>query len=394
MAIQARWRRHRRFDVAAIAETSGGLGREIYCGIARYLGEHPNWNLHVEVGTAERMGGIEHWSGDGLIARPRSKEVWDGVAAMNVPRVVIGMVPIVNRAAAPLAQIWLGNASENARLVYDYFALRGFRHFAFVSFPPSNSAFGRDKPLREILSKAGVELRQYRPQEHHAPDVPLQVQMRSLAGWLRQQPTPLAVWAANDLCGQQVIDACRIAGLSVPEQVAIIGHGNDDLLCRLCTPQLSSIHEPYEAMGYEAARILQRLMTGRRPPARPKPFKPIGIVTRQSSDLIAIEDRDVAMALRTMRDRLSDPSLDVTQLANALSISRSTLQRKFRRAIGRSPGQELARLRIERARELVTTTTLSFKQIAMQCGYGALNRMYDAFKRSLRTTPSRLRRSR
>ena len=203
---------------------------------------------------------------------------------------------------------------------------------------------------------------------------------------------PFAVMSCNDLRGKHVIDACAALGLSVPEQVAVLGVDNGEQLCNLCSPPLSSVIPDAEEVGFRAAELLAQLMTG----ADLCPeimIPPIGIATRQSTDAMAVSDPDMAKALNFIRENACR-NIRVQDVVDNVSISRSTLERQCRQHLGRSPQGQIRYEQVKRVRELILRTELSLEEIAYRCGFEHAEYMHVVFKRITGTTPGALRQRR
>ena len=212
-----------------------------------------------------------------------------------------------------------------------------------------------------------------------------------LAAWLHALSKPVGLMACNDDRGRQVLEACRTAGVAVPEEIAVVGVDNDELLCELSDPPLSSVALDTERGGYEAAQLLDGLMSGRiRQPARIL-VAPLGVVTRRSTDIVAAEDREVAAAVRWIRDWARRGPLRVAEVAQAVKLSRRSLEVRFRAALGRSVRAEIERVRLEHARSLLAETDLPTSQVAELSGFGSPSYLALVFRRRFRSTPTRYR---
>jgi LacI family transcriptional regulator len=211
-----------------------------------------------------------------------------------------------------------------------------------------------------------------------------------LADWLRRLPKPVGVLACNDVRGQQVLNACRKAGLAVPDEVAVLGVDNSELVCNLSDPPLSSIDLNCERIGFEAAALLDRLLAGRRAKARTLLVEPRGIVTRQSTDVLAIDDAETAEAVRLIRTRACG-GLTVRQLLASCSLSSSSLERRFTQLLGRTPKAEILRVKVQRVQELLAHTDLSLAAIAARTGFKYPEYMSYVFKQRVGMTAGQYR---
>ena len=174
---------------------------------------------------------------------------------------------------------------------------------------------------------------------------------RQLSNWVKQLPKPIGIMACYDLRGQQLLEVCRRMGIAVPDEVAVIGVDNDELLCNLSDPPLSSIIPDTHRTGYEAAHILDRLMSGKKCATREVRIAPLGIVTRQSTDVLAIADTDISQAVRFIRQHACD-GIKVEDVLNAVPLSRRVLENRFKRLLGRTPHDEILRMQFQRSRAI------------------------------------------
>lgn len=205
--------------------------------------------------------------------------------------------------------------------------------------------------------------------------------------WILGLPRPIAAFAAYDALALELLEVARTVGLRVPEEIAVLGVGDIDWICNLAYPQLSSVRTAAEAAGFEAARLLDRLMAGEAPPAKRIEFPPLGVSARRSTDLCFVTDGDLARALRFIRDQAHAP-IGVDDVVRAACVSRSTLERRFRAAMGRSPLEEIQRARIERVRVLLVESDDAVGVIAQRCGFPDGRRLSEAFRRHCGETPT------
>jgi LacI family transcriptional regulator len=216
--------------------------------------------------------------------------------------------------------------------------------------------------------------------------------IEQLCRWLESQDVPVGVLACDDAHARLVIDACRRVGRRVPEEVAVIGVGNDDLLCEAAVPPVSSIDPGFFQLGSAAAATLDAMLRPRRGRAVQTRVEvaAIGPVSRRSTDMLAIDDEQVAEAVRIVRGR---PAADITVdvLALQLGLSRSTLEQRFRRSIGCSVHDEIVRSRLAEVRRIIGNPQLPMKQVAQACGFGSVSYMTTFLKKHLGVTPGQLR---
>lgn len=268
---------------------------------------------------------------------------------------------------------------------------RGFERFAFCGF--KNEAWSKrreDGFCQVVEAKTQADCPRFNSPWHGPTARDWEAEQQAIIGWLDALTPPFAVMACNDLRGQHVIDACAQLQLAVPEQVAVIGVDNDELLCRVCSPPLSSVIPNAEMVGFRAAEILEDLMNGS-PVREPQPLiQPLGVATRQSTDVVAIDDANVAAALHYIREHACR-GLCVEDVVRNNPISRSTLERQVRKYLGRTPQEEIRHVQIKRAKELMLTTSLSAERIATLCGFEYPEYFYTVFKRVTGKTTTEFR---
>jgi len=212
----------------------------------------------------------------------------------------------------------------------------------------------------------------------------------ALAEWIRSLPKPLGLMACNDLRAQQVLNACGAYGILVPDDVAVIGADNDDVLCGLSDPPLTSIDPNARRMGYEAATLLERMLHGHAPPTEKILVEPTGVVVRQSTDVLAIADRAVAKAVGFIREHACD-AINVEDVCQQTRLSRSTLERRFVGLLGHSPKAEILRIRLQHVKKFLIETDHPLAKIAHLTGFTHVENMCKFFKSRTGQTPGQYR---
>jgi len=267
------------------------------------------------------------------------------------------------------------------KMAAEYFLDRRFRFFAYCGFRGMSWSLERGKSFVNRITKAGFKVYTY---ERNQP----QLRSRSvksnehliLADWLKSLPKPLALMACNDDRAQDITEACKLAGLAIPHDVVVLGVDNDDLVCELTNPPLSSIAVNNERAGYEVAEMLEKLMAGKKPTKKRIIAQPTHVVTRQSTDIFAIEDAEVANAARFIHEHSKEP-IHVDQVVNAVALSRRVLEYRFRKTMGRSVLSEIRRVRVEQVARLLTETNLSVVQIAETLRFAGIEHIARYFSK-------------
>lgn len=368
-------------QVLLLIETSRAYGRGLVEGIARYAEAHGPWSIHFEErGLTDPLPRwFKQWRGDGILTRTHRKA--------NLARLLASGVPVVELYAGPQSGVPCVYQDEAAvgQMALEHFRERGFRQFAFFASDGEFWIRERRQAFAEAVSNWGRTCLHFSPSSTTDPAARL-LDDRRLISWLRSLPKPCGVFCASDFYAMRLTRACRRGGLLVPEQIAVLGVDNDPVFCATCAPRLSSIDLGSERIGYEAARLLAQLMAGRPAPSGGVSVPPLRVLTRESTDLLAIEDEDVARAVRLIRQRGCGP-LRVPELATAVGLSRRVLETRFRQVLQRSPKEEIVRVRMERAKLLLGTTELAVSQVARRCGFASLEYFIRLFRRHLGTTP-------
>jgi LacI family transcriptional regulator len=388
MPAKKRPRLRRRPHVALIIETSLQPGRGILRGIAQYVREHGPWSIYYEPRGLEAAppAWLKAWRGDGIIARLSNARITAAVLKTGLP-VVNTLGPEPHR-RIPLV------ASDNkaiARLAAEHLLERGFRHFGYCGIRRALWSRETGDAFMEAVIAAGGDCRLYELPVHKHSQPSWEMDQDKLAAWIERLPKPAGIMACSDPRAQRVLEACRRTGVAVPDDVAVVGTGNDETTCELCDPPLSSVIARHTQIGYEAAAMLEHLMRGGTPPPEPLRLQPLGVVTRRSTDAIAVDDAETAAAVRFIREHASD-GIGVQDVAEHCSLSLTQLKRRFRRFLGRTVHDQILRDRITRVQQLLTHTTISIARIAAQTGFGRQEYLGVVFKARLGKTPGDYRR--
>lgn len=372
-------------------EAARAYGRGCLLGIAGYARDHANWRVfYFEHHIGEDMPPFfSELKVDGVISRTDNQLAADHLAELGVP-VVDLRGAVVTRMGRTMDTDHVGCA----QLAFDHFWHRGFRSMGYCGYPGVDWSIRRREAFVEVCAKAGIEAPVYMGnssltlQETYRNEALGEKDDPGLEQWLLSLPKPIAIFAANDVRGRQVVSACANAGIAVPEQVAVLGVDDDEVLCELSDPPLSSIEPDTYRMGYQGAALLESFMND---PSliEPRPVElvpPKRVVARQSTDVAAIADEVVAACIRLIRER-GGKGVTVADLSDETGLSRTTLERRFRDAIDRSPKQEINRVRLDRARRLVRDTDYPLHQIAEIAGYSNASRLLVAYRRHFGITP-------
>jgi LacI family transcriptional regulator len=379
----------RRLHVALIIETSTVYGRRILRGVNRYLRTHRPWSVFFQQSDldARPPEWLRDWRGDGILVRLLSPALARRLLRSRVP--AVNLNDILPGCGLPRIRT---DDRAVGRMAADYLLGRGFRHFAFCGFSGQFWAAERGAGFREALAADGFDCPVYESPWGGPRARPWEREQEAIGRWLRSLPRPAAVLACNDMRGQHVLDSCQRAGLMVPEEVAVLGVDDDELLCELCDPPLSSVVPNPEGVGYEAAALLDRLMAGEQPPDAERLVAPLGVATRQSTDVLAIGDPQVAAAVRYIREHACH-GVTVADVLHHVPQARTVLERRFRKFLGRSPQAEIRAVQLKRAKQLLAETELTLEQVAALTGFKHPEYLSVVFKRATGQTPGAFRRA-
>lgn len=373
--------------VALIVETSIHYGRQVLRGITRYLQSHQPWSVFLEQRElwTSPPGWLRRWRGDGVICRKTTPELARILRRAGIPLVdVSDVLPPVGVPRIISDDVTIG------ALAADHLLERGFGNFAFCGFGDQFWSTGRREGFANRLLGRGYPCTVFESSWVGPSARSWEREQAQIARWLQSLRRPVGLMACNDMRGQHVLDACQRLDVAVPEDIAVIGVDDDAVLCNLCHPPLSSVVPNAERVGYEAAALLAHLISGGTPPRKPMLIEPVGVRTRQSSDVLAIEDPTVAAALRYIRERAFH-GVSMKEVVRNSAMSRSVLERKFRHYLGHSPQAEIRSVQLKRVKQLLAETDLPLNEIAALAGYAHPEYMSVVFKRATGQTPGRFR---
>jgi LacI family transcriptional regulator len=378
--------------VALLVETSRSFGRDLLCGISRYAQLHGPWNFHIKAGDFEQaLPKMRQWGGTGIIARIPNERVAKAILEANLPTIALGLSDEQMLPGSPLAEFseLSSDAVEVATMAANHLMERRFRHFAYVGVEDRAWSKRREREFTLQIRKAGFE-----PHIYEQPSKPgdrvWEKEQALIVKWLDQLPKPVGLFACNDDRGREVLEACRLMNLRVPEDVAVVGVDNDEVFCGLAYPPLSSVALNAETAGYRAAELLDGMMQGAIRKPRRIQVEALGVVTRRSTDIVAVEDEDVASALQYIH-REQGCNISVESVVQEVAVSRRNLEKRFRDTIGRTILEEIQITRLERAKRLLLETTYPVSKVAELSGFGTTGYFIQFFQSRVGRTPRKYR---
>jgi LacI family transcriptional regulator len=376
--------------VALMVESSRAFGRELVRGIMRYSRMHGPWVFPwvfykqdlFYVARGSEKAELEHlrrWGPEGIISRD-TRDIKE-LAKWNIPLfVAVAMEP-----PNPQRNNIITEGLSIGKMAAEHLLERGFRHFGYCGFDDMYWSCQRGKSFSAYLSKAGYKTNFYKQPKSHENRLWFKEETL-LADWLRGLPKPVGIMACNDDRGQHITEACANAKLDVPYEVAVIGVDNDDQVCDISNPPLSSIALDVEKAGFRASELLDRMMAGEKMPPQTVIVRPDRVVMRQSTNIVAVDDKLVGQALNFIHHN-AKRLIQVEDVIKNLSVSRRNLHDKFMKALGRSVYDEIRRVRIDLISQMLIETDLSISDIALSLGYDNANHIARYFKQKMGKSP-------
>jgi LacI family transcriptional regulator len=361
--------------------------REVLAGVQAFATQNEHWIFHHAPPDPAVLRPLRQWNPHGIIAHVMMPEFARRAVRLGKP--MVDTAYTLSNLPVPTVDV---DHFAVGRLAAEHFLQRGFVHFGFFGSGRATYAREREIGFRQRLAEASHAVSTCRAE--YFPRLPLGASWTKMdqrvRRWLEELPKPVAIFAINDVPARDLADMCHRLGFRVPDEVAILGVDNDETECRLASPPLSSIALPSQQIGYEAARMLDRMLTGKRaqPPSMFLP--PIRVVTRQSTDTLAVTDPVVRNALDYIRQHAAE-GVNVARVVQEIGAGRRELERHFRGVLGHSVLHEIRRVRVERAKELLTATDLAMPMIARRCGFSTPQRMTVVFRQFTGKVPTAFR---
>jgi LacI family transcriptional regulator len=365
-------------------ESSRGSGRAFLRGIAQYARYHGPWSFYWEArGIESAWPVLKKLEPDGIIMRDVEKV--DEVLALGIPAIVLGH----KREEVPGVINVITDSPRIGQMGAEHLLQCGFRNFAFCGYARSaveNASWSqlRQQYFCEGIQRAGFNVETYTLLSLSTGD--WSGERRMLTEWLKNLEKPVGIMACNDDCGVQVMGACKLAGLAVPDEVGVIGVDDDEIVCGLATPAMSSIAINFEKAGFEAAEALDRLIRKNRNKRQRILVQPTHVVPRASTDIVAVSDEAIAKTLRYIRDH-SRQTLTVAEVAHAVGFSRRALERRFRLETNSSMLKEIRKARTDQIARMLVETSLPVAQIAESLGFEDVQHFARYFRSGKQMSP-------
>jgi LacI family transcriptional regulator len=365
--------------------TSASWGQRIVRGATAYARQRgPNWELLFQAGdTTDPRKMLGFGQPDAIILHPPTPDVIDLARARNKPVVLVGE-------SGHLAD-WPCVSEDNiavGELAAEHLGAKGFRNLAFWGFPGEPYSDLREEGFFGKARENGLTLVAQPGSKWDAAPGRAPAELEE---WLRRLPRPTGLLLADCNLGAQAAWAARQKDIRVPEMLALLTVNNDELLCELCSPALSSIDQGGRQIGYKAAQRVDALLDGNDTQPRVKRVEPLGVIERRSTESLAIEDPQAAEAVRFIRRRALE-GITPRDVLQEIPVSRTGLELRFKEILGRTIFQEIQRVKLEHARRLLTETDMKVETIARRCGFRDGSYFATVFRREQGVSPSQLRR--
>lgn len=377
------------FRVALLIDPSAGYTRGLLQGVTRFLREHPQWRVThgpFNRGAVDPQS-LKDWKGDGILGRFETPALASAVKRKGLPAVDLSSMGLIEGISTVVY-----DDAKVSQLAAEHLKQRKFRNYAFCGDDGLPFSRRRSEAFLQALGSLGRDCRMFSSDAKRGKQEASRwhLDAASLTTWIKSLPKPIAILAAWDGFGQQILDTCRELNIAVPEEISVLGVDDDRLLCELADPPLSSVRLNADGAGYLAAQMLDDLMSGRVTAARTQLIDPIDVATRRSTDVQAVTDLVVAAAVRFIREHLAEP-IQVSDVADAVHLSRRALEDRFRAALQRTPHDQIVLTKTEQVKRLLAETDLPLALIAERVGFDHVETMIAVFKRTFSTTPGRYR---
>lgn len=371
-------------------ETSRACGRGILLGISKYCNLFSRWDLKQKPpfylhsrNQIDNPKLPESWVADGMIV-----DLPD--ILLSVSSKGVAVIGIDIRESVQGVPNIIPDDYTIAKIALEHFMDRGFSHLAFCGFEEIHWSFERGKYFAELAEAQGLHTAEY--QIKNVQDAFfMDKTLLAITRWLENLTYPLGLFACNDDCAKIVSAACESAGIRVPEDIALLGVDNDEMVCLPNSPPLSSVVQNFEKSGFDAAALLDRIMKGQEKLASQRiVIQPTHVVARHSTDILAVDDPEIAKALQYIRQNINQP-IGIPDVMTATMMSRRALEYRFQKVLGRSIGSLIRSQRVDQISKLLIETNLSISQIAKELGYTSAEHIARYFRREKGTSPSEFR---
>lgn len=377
----------KRRTIACCLWLAASNNQEIFRGLCRYARDHENWTiLPVDLREERDCASLKKSGIDGLVLQIFDEKLLRWAKSFQVP-----VVSVSQRCADPLIPIVSSDDAMVGRLAAEYFLSRGHRHFAFYGRRGHPTSELRQRGFIERATQAGVKVNVLTTDFAYRSRQLNESFMEELEPWIKKLPRPSALFGWSDQACVPMLNLCDQLGLNVPTEISILGAGNDPMRQSAAAVDLSSVVLGTHAIGYDAGQLLSTMLRGAKPDSSLFLVPPIRVISRQSTEWMAVEDTRILRAVAYIEQN-AQRSIYIDELCKAAGLSRRPLEKLFRKLLGCSPLEQINLLRAERAKELLLTSNLKLEDISALCGFADARRLSIGFGKATGTTPSAYRR--
>lgn len=375
--------------ITLFIETSRKCGREILRGVARYSRLHGPWSItktppyYRTPSGRKKVIDLKKIQADGVVFV--GTESPEQILPTGLPAIAVD----VRDQVYGLANI-IGDCEKIGEIAAKHFLERGFKNFAFCGFDDIHWSHERCNSFVNYIKKAGYKVNIYKQLLSAKHKISCEKEKTTMTRWLKSLPQPIALMACNDDRADNIIEACKECGIKVPDEISVLGVDNDDMLCEIAEPPLSSIDMNFELAGYQASAILDKWLKGENMSNEIIVIQPTHVVVRQSTDILAMEDREVANAIRFINENPREP-IQVDDVANSVAISRRMLEKRFKFATDISIGAHIRKSRANYIAKLLLETEMSISEITFAMGFTSLANFSRYFQNEFNMKPSQYR---
>lgn len=354
-------------------------------GAAQYARDHERWRLDLVPDWLAQPNRVSRWRGDGIIAQLDSPELLEAVRTCGKP--FVNVSDLWADLAGPSI---LSDNQAIGRMAAEHLLSRGFSNFAFCGLEGAYYSQQRGEGFRSRIREADCQCTWH---ELNLDQGDHDGRVKRLRAWMAGLPKPLGLLACHDELGRLVAECFMANKFRVPEDLAVVGVDNDEMICHLCPVPLSSVAVDGQRIGYLAARELAKQLAGKPRASKPVLVPPVEVVTRASTEVLAVSDNLVAQVMQYIREHVSERP-NVSDIAEKVPVGRRTLEKRFRSVVGRSVLHEIQRTRVEVAKDLLTKTELQMATVAKRAGFLDPRQMWLIFRKYVGSSPSQFRNDR
>ncbi len=363
-------------------------------GIRSYAHTQDDWHLVSSPPAFFRSPGVSldlqfmhQWTGSGIITSAANEEELRAIRKMKIPAVNV-LMGLEETFGIPRVAV---DDYKVGRLAAEHLLSRGLRSLAFLGRKEPWFSQLRHRGFAERVTEAGLSPKALLQGPDKQTKRSWLGRIDEIAQWVASLPRPTGIFAVHDYRAQLLLDACHVAGLEVPGDIAVIGVDNDENICDHSIPSLTSVACNQEKIGWEAAALLSRMLKGEKPPRADFLMDPERVVARQSTDRLYCSDAATQRALDLMSEQIGKP-FNIEELAERVGVSKRTLETRFRSHLAASPHEYLTKLRVQQAQALMSKPgKRTIEQTAIECGFGSVSAFYGVFKRFTGESPAKFR---